>query len=349
MDTVKVAVVGVGHLGSRHARIYSELDRVELVGVVDSDPARAAEIGREYGCPSFRRLEDLPSGVEAVSVVVPTDRHYQVASALMERGCHLLVEKPITDSIPTARELLRQAEKNGLLLQVGHVERFNPGILGLEKIIKEPRFIECHRNAPFQPRGTEVGVVLDLMIHDLDIILYLVASPVESLEAVGATVLSGHEDIANARIKFKSGCVANITTSRISTGRLRKIRVFQDDAYISLDYMGRTGKVFRKIDNRIVADELAIRPGEPLKLELESFLEAVRLGGKPQVAAEDSLAALRVAVEVTREVEKCEKKLKKLREKADGELEAGQLPIPGMGNGAPKSTFGTSGKNSPDH
>lgn len=333
MDTVKVAVVGVGHLGSRHARIYSELDRVELVGVMDSDPARAKEIGREYGCRAFEQMEDLPSSVEAVSVVVPTDRHYEVAAALMERGCHLLVEKPITDSITTARDLLRQAEKNNLLLQVGHVERFNPGILSLEKIIREPRFIECHRNAPFQPRGTEVGVVLDLMIHDLDIILHLVASPVESLEAVGATVLSGHEDIANARIKFKSGCIANITTSRISPGRLRKIRIFQDDAYISLDYMGRTGKVFRKIDNRIVAEDLAIPSGEPLKLELESFLEAVRLGGKPQVPAEDSLEALRVAVEVTREVEKSEKKLKKLQEKATEEWEAAQLMIPGMGNG----------------
>ncbi len=332
MDTVKVAVVGVGHLGSRHARIYSELERVELVGVVDSDPARAEEIGKEYGCPAFKRLEDLPPAVEAASVVVPTDRHYEVAAALMERNCHLLVEKPITDNITTARELLRLAEKGNLLLQVGHVERFNPGILALEKIVKEPRFIECHRNAPFQPRGTEVGVVLDLMIHDLDIILYLVASPVESLEAVGATVLSGHEDIANARIKFKNGCIANITTSRISPGRLRKIRIFQDDAYISLDYMGRTGNIFRREAGRIVSDPLPITEGEPLKLELESFLEAVRLGGKPQVPAKDSLAALRVAVEVTREVEKCEKKLKKLQEKAAGEYLSGQLPIPGIGD-----------------
>lgn len=331
MDTVKVAVVGVGHLGSRHARIYSEQERVELVGVVDSDPARAEEIGRKYGCRAFRRLEDLPAAVEAASVVVPTDRHYKVAAALMERGCHLLVEKPITDNIATAGELLRLAEKGGLLLQVGHVERFNPGILALEKIVREPRFIECHRNAPFQARGTEVGVVLDLMIHDLDIILYLVASPVESLEAVGATVLSGHEDIANARIKFKNGCIANITTSRISPGRLRKIRIFQDDAYISLDYMERTGRIFRKQDGRIAEEELLIPEGEPLKLELESFLEAVRLGGKPQVPAEDSLEALKVAVEVTREVEKCEKRLKKLQEKTVEEWEARQLAIPGIG------------------
>ena len=333
MDTIKVAVVGVGHLGSLNARIYSELDRVELVGVVDNDFSRAKEIAKQYGCLAFKRLEDLPPEIEAASVVVPTDRHYEVAAALMERDCHLLVEKPITDNIITARELLRLAEKRSLLLQVGHVERFNTGILALEKIIKEPRFIECHRNAPFQLRGTEVGVVLDLMIHDLDIILHLVASPVESLEAVGATVLSQHEDIANARIKFKNGCIANITTSRISPERLRKIRIFQDDAYISLDYMTRTGRIFQKQAGRIVDDALPITEGEPLKLELESFLEAVRLGGKPQVPAEDSLEALKVALEVTREVEKCEKKLKKLQEKVAGEYSSGQLPIPAIGNG----------------
>ncbi len=333
MDTIKIAVVGVGHLGSLHARIYSELDRVKLVGVVDNDFSRAKEIAGKYGCLAFKRLEDLPLEIEAASVVVPTDRHYEVAVALMERGCHLLVEKPITDNIITARELLRLAEKRSLLLQVGHVERFNTGILALEKIIKEPRFIECHRNAPFQLRGTEVGVVLDLMIHDLDIILHLVASPVESLEAVGATVLSQHEDIANARIRFKNGCIANITTSRISPERLRKIRIFQDDAYISLDYMNRTGRIFQKQAGRIVDDPLPIIEGEPLKLELESFLEAVRLGGKPQVPAEDSLEALKVALEVTREVEKCEKKLKKLQEKVAGEYSSGQLLIPTIGNG----------------
>ncbi|HDL64239.1 MAG TPA: Gfo/Idh/MocA family oxidoreductase [Proteobacteria bacterium] len=240
---------------------------------------------------------------------------------MMDRGYHLLVEKPITDNVPHARELLRLAEKSDLLLQVGHVERFNPGILELEKIVKEPRFIECHRNAPFQPRGTEVGVVLDLMIHDLDIILYLVSSPVASLEAVGATVLSKYEDIANARIKFKSGCIANITTSRISPSKMRKIRIFQDDAYISLDYMAQTAQIYRKEAGRIIADELPIPRGESLKLELESFVEAVRLGGKPQVPAEGSLAALEVAVAVTEEVAKSEKRLAKIQENPGEEWE----------------------------
>jgi predicted dehydrogenase len=321
MDLIKVVVVGVGHLGSRHARIYSELPGVELVGVLDSDRERTKEIAEQYNCLPFTKLEDIPSSVEAISVVVPTDRHYEVAAELMERGYHLLIEKPITDNVSHARELLRLAERSNLLIQVGHVERFNPGILEIEKIVKAPRFIECHRNAPFQPRGTEVGVVLDLMIHDLDIILYLVSSPVASLEAVGATVLSQHEDIANARIKFKSGCIANITTSRVSPSKMRKIRIFQDDAYISLDYMAQTAQIYRKEAGRIFADELQIPRGEPLKLELESFMEAVRLGGKPQVPAEGSLAALEVAVAVTEEVAKSEKRLAKIQENPGDEWE----------------------------
>lgn len=321
MDLIKVVVVGVGALGSRHARIYSELPGVELVGVLDTDSKRTEEIAAQYDCQPFMTLEEIPSSVEAISIVVPTDRHYEVASRLMNRGYHLLIEKPITDDVSHARELLRLAEKSDLLLQVGHVERFNPGILEIEKIVKEPRFIECHRNAPFQPRGTEVGVVLDLMIHDLDIILYLVSSPVVSLEAVGATILSKHEDIANARIKFKSGCIANITTSRVSPNRMRKIRIFQDDAYISLDYMAQTAQIYRKEAGRIFVDEIPIPRGEPLKLELESFTEAVRLGGKPQVPAEGSLAALEVAVAVTEEVAKSEKKLKKIQENPEDEWE----------------------------
>ncbi len=315
MDTVKVAVVGVGHLGSRHARIYSELPGVDLVAVVDTDFSRAEEVAGDYSCRSFRQIKDIPEAVEAVSVVVPTDRHYQVAAALLEKNHHLLVEKPITDDVPLAQELLKLADKNNLVLQVGHVERFNPGILSLEKIIREPRFIECHRNAPFQRRGTEVGVVLDLMIHDLDLILHLVASPVESLEAVGVPLLSRYEDIANARIKFKNGCIANISTSRVSPGKMRKIRIYQDDAYISLDYMAQEARVYRLEANRILVDHLPVPKGEPLKLELESFVEAVRLGGKPQVPAEGSLAALKIAVEVTRQVEKSVKKLKKLQAK----------------------------------
>ena len=282
MDQVKVAVVGVGHLGSLHARMYSEMEGVELVGVVDDLYPRAEEIARKYGSLSFPAIDLLPKEVEAVSVVVPTPGHYQVARALLERGYHLLVEKPFTQDILQAKELLRLAERNNLLVQVGHVERFNPAILAAERVIKEPRFIECHRQASFQPRGTEVGVVLDLMIHDLDIILHLVGSPVVELEAVGAPVLSRYEDIANARLKFKNGAIANVTASRISPEKMRKIRIFQDDAYISLNYITQQAWIYRKEGNHIVSELLPSTRGEPLRLELQSFVESIRLGGVPK-------------------------------------------------------------------
>ena len=322
MDQVKVAVVGVGHLGSLHARIYSELEGVRLVGVMDSSYPRAEEIARRYGCRPFSAISRLPEDVEAVSVVVPTPQHYEVARELLERGCHLLVEKPFTQDIIQAKELLRLAQRNKLQVQVGHVERFNPAILAAKKVIKEPRFIECHRQAPFQPRGTEVGVVLDLMIHDLDIILHLVGSPVVELEAVGAAVLSLNEDIANARLKFKNGAIANVTASRISPEKMRKIRIFQDDAYISLNYITQQSWVYRKERDRIVSELLPSTRGEPLRLELQSFIESVRLGGVPQVPGQHGLEALRVALDIIREVEKSERKLKKLQDKTREEWSA---------------------------
>ena len=313
MDKVQAAVVGVGHLGCRHARIYSELPDVDLVGVVDIDFNRAVEVAREYGARPLRSIAEIPSEVEAVSVVVPTDRHFDVSRELLSRGFHLLLEKPITETDVQARELLKLAEKANLLIQVGHVERFNPAILALEKILKEPRFIECHRQAPFQIRGTEVGVVLDLMIHDLDIILHLVSSPLESVEAVGVPILSSREDIAQARLKFRNGCIANVSTSRVSSERVRRLRIFQDNAYISIDYIHRRGKVYRKQGGSITIEELPVPRGEPLRLELESFIESVRLGGRPQVPAEHGLEALTVAMEIIKEVEKSRKKLKKLQ------------------------------------
>jgi predicted dehydrogenase len=236
------------------------------------------------------------------------------------------VEKPITMTVASARELLRLAERLGLIIQVGHVERFNPAILAVEKILMEPRFIECHRQACFQPRGTEVGVVLDLMIHDLDIILHLVASPVAELEAVGVPILTRHEDLANARLKFKSGCIANVTASRVSVDRMRKIRIFQDDAYISLDYIAQEAMVYRKEVHRITRERLPALKSEPLKLELGSFVECVRLGGKPQVPPEHALEALKVATDIIREVQKSERKLKKLQEKAQQEWGEEEYP-----------------------
>jgi len=303
----------VGHLGSRHARIYSELAGVELVGVVDSDLSRARAVADEYGTRALGGIEEIPSSVEAVSVVVPTDRHFQVASELLRRGFHLLIEKPITVTVAEARELHRVAEERKVVIQVGHVERFNPAVLAVEKILRPPRFIECHRLAPYQPRGTEVSVVLDLMIHDLEIILHLVASPVESLEAVGMPVLSPSEDIANARIRFRSGCIANVTASRITPHRMRKIRIFQDDGYISLDYNEQRAEVYRLEAGRICREVLATRRQEPLKLELQSFVESVRLGGLPQVPAEHGLGALKLANDILTDAARARKKLARLK------------------------------------
>jgi len=315
MEKIKTAVIGVGHLGSRHARIYSELPGVELAAVVDSDRTRARDIAEQYGARACPTIADLPEDVEAVSVVVPTDRHFQVSAQLLEMGYHLLIEKPITVTVAEAEQLHRMAQERSLMIQVGHVERFNPAILAVEKILGIPRFIECHRLAPFQPRGTEVSVVLDLMIHDLEIILHLVASPVESVEAVGMPVLSPSEDIANARISFRNGCIANVTASRISAQRMRKIRIFQDDAYISLDYNAQEARVFRVEAGRILGETLGTERKEPLKLELSSFVDSVRLGGKPQVPAEHGLGALRLANEILAQAARETKKLARLREK----------------------------------
>jgi len=321
MDKVKIAVVGVGHLGSRHARIYSEMPDVELVGVVDADYPRALEVAAACRTQAVKSLDLLPDSVEGVSVVVPTRQHFSVAHKLLNRGFHLMVEKPFTETVRQAKLLLRYAEKSGILIQVGHVERFNPAVLVLEKILAEPRFIECHRQAPFQPRGTDVGVVLDLMIHDLDIILHLVASEVESLTALGAAIFTDYEDIANARIAFKNGCVADVSASRVSPERMRKIRIFQDDAYISLDYMAQQIKVVRKEGGAIVSEKIPVSPGEPLRLELRSFVESMKLGGIPQVPAEHGLEALKVAMEITEEVGKYRRRLSELQAKSKEEWE----------------------------
>lgn len=230
---IKVGVFGVGALGQHHARIYAQLPETDLVGVYDVDQARAAQLAGQHGCRAFASMDELAASVEAASVVVPTHLHHQVALALMERGLHLLVEKPIASSTEEAEQMVARARTKGVILQVGHVERFNPVLAFLEQHAQAPRFIEAHRLAPFpppreglHPRGTEVNVVLDLMIHDLEIILHLVGAPVKDVRAVGVPVLSGSEDIANVRLLFANGCVANITASRISPERMRKIRVF---------------------------------------------------------------------------------------------------------------------------
>ena len=303
---IKVGVVGVGSLGINHARIYSELPNCELVGLFDADAKRAGEVAATYKTKACASLAELSSLVDAASVVVPTHLHFDVASQMIREGKHLLVEKPITSTTSEAEELVRLSQEHKVILQVGHIERFNPVMEYLETAARNPKFIEAHRLAPFpppreglHPRGTEVNVVLDLMIHDIEVILHLVRSPVKEVRAVGVPVLSGSEDIANVRLEFENGCVANITASRISPDRMRKIRVFVEDAYISLDYQKQTGEVFRTSATGIAREEVPIQKGEPLANELRSFVDCVATHGAPKVSGVHAAEALKLAAHIT--------------------------------------------------
>lgn len=313
MTPLKVGVVGVGALGKHHARLYAASPNADLVGVSDVDGDRAAEIANEYGARVFRDPAELAAVADALSVAVPTTNHHRVVSELLDTGTHVLVEKPLAATIEEGRELVALADRQALALHVGHVERFNPVITYLEEQLDEPRFIEAHRLAPYPPprpgqlpRGVEVGVVLDLMIHDIDVVLMLVKDDVDRVEAVGVPVLSPSEDIANARITFKGGCVANLTASRVSPELMRKIRVFQSNAYLSLDYQERQGKMYRKTATGIAADDVPIADHNALQWELEEFIRCVRARldgadpGESKTAARHGLRALEIAVEVTR-------------------------------------------------
>ena len=302
MKKLRVGVVGVGHIGSNHARIYAELPHAEFAAVFDIDPARAAEIAAKYKAKAAGSLDEFAEMVDAASVATPTNTHFLVARDLLGRGKHLLIEKPITENTADARELAQLAAEKRLVLQVGHVERFNPVLSALEERLTHPRFIEAHRLSPYPNRSTEIGVVLDLMIHDLEIILHLVNSTVENIDAVGVQVLSRGEDIANARLRFANGCIANITSSRISPERMRKIRVFQEDAYLSLDYQGQSGEIYRRINGQITRDPVAIEKEEPLRQQLTSFVDCALTGGEPKVSGSHAAAALELAVEITKRI-----------------------------------------------
>ncbi|MBI4025163.1 MAG: Gfo/Idh/MocA family oxidoreductase [Verrucomicrobia bacterium] len=299
---IKVGVVGVGHLGKEHARIYSQLGECDLVGVHDLNSKLAESIARKTRCRSFDSLEELASSVDAVSVVVPTIAHHGVARFFLERGRDVFIEKPITETTAQAEDLVRLAQEKQRLLQVGHIERFNPVLSYLEKNLREPRFIEAHRLSSYPGRGTDVSVVLDLMIHDLDVILHLVKAPLVAFDAVGVAVLSSSEDIANVRLKFADGCVANITTSRISPEKLRKIRVFSSDSYISLDYQNQEGLVYWKEGGVIKRDTVPVVKDEPLKVELASFVESVRRRSEPKVSGADAKRALDMAVAIIEQI-----------------------------------------------
>ncbi len=302
-EKVKVGVVGVGAIGRNHARVYSELESADLVAIYDQDADLAAELAKEFGTTAVASLEELIEKVDAASVSTPTVTHLDVAGKLLEADKDVLVEKPISDSLDKAGVLVDLAQSKGRVLQVGHIERFNPVMEQLEACMSQPVFIESHRLSPFPKRSLDIGVVLDLMIHDLEIILHLVDSPVAHVDAVGVSVLTHREDIANARIRFENGCVANVTASRISPESLRKIRVFQSDAYLSLDYQEQSGWIYRKDGMEIVRDEVKVEKDEPLKLELSAFVDCVKKGEQPKVSGQHGTAALDIAMEITHLIE----------------------------------------------
>ena len=301
MKKLRVGVVGVGHIGSNHARLYSQIDCVDFTAVYDVDLARANWIAKKFGATAAKSLEEFAELIDAASVATPTSTHFAVARPLLERGKHLLIEKPITENTTDASELAGLAA-NQLVLQIGHVERFNPVLSALEARLTHPRFIEAHRLSPYPDRSTDIGVVLDLMIHDLEIILHLVRSPVQSIDAVGVPVLSRSEDIANAWLRFANGCVANVTSSRISPERMRKIRVFQEDAYLSLDYEKQSGEIYRREAGKISREKVVIDREEPLKRELVSFIECASTGREPLVSGFQATVALKLAVEITKRI-----------------------------------------------
>jgi predicted dehydrogenase len=304
---LKLGVVGVGHLGQHHARIYAQMPGVELVGVVDINERRAKEVGLKLKVPYYTEASALYGKVKAVNIAVPTISHYSLAEGFLERKIDVLIEKPIASNPEEAEDLIQTASSNGCILQIGHVERFNNGFKVLQGLVRDPKFIECHRLGSFVERGTDVDVVLDLMIHDIDIVLSLERSPLKDLSAVGIRVLSQHVDIANARLQFESGCVANITASRVSMEKMRGIRIFQEDAYLALNYATQEISSYKREKSDrlspyglpyIGKEEIRVEKGEPLQNELESFIDCVRRRGTPLISGEEGRKALIVACQI---------------------------------------------------
>jgi len=303
---IKIAVIGIGHLGRHHARILASLPGAELVAVVDRDPSRAAEIANLHGTTAYPDLESVPSQTQAAVVAVPTEFHHQVAMQCLGRGWDVLVEKPLAASVQQAREMVSQAERWERVLQTGHTERYNPAVREALVRVTRPRFLEVHRLGTFAPRSLDVDVILDLMIHDLDIALSLDRSGVESVAAVGVSVLTDKMDIANARLEFRSGCVANLTASRISTDRVRKIRIFQGESYLSIDSAMQELVHYRLERDggaaRIVQVPSVVQKDEPLRTELMDFVQAVASRSSPLVTGRDGLAALELADRVVQSI-----------------------------------------------
>ena len=305
---MKIAVVGVGHLGRHHARILATLNGADLVGVADVNAARAADIAAAHGTQPFDDWRLLLDRVDAVTIATPTDSHLEIAAAFLDRRVHVLVEKPMTPTTADADRLLSLARERGAMLAVGHTERFNPAVAAVKPVIHQPRFIEVHRLGTFPERSLDIDVVFDLMIHDLDLVLDLVGGEVTGIEAVGVPVLTPRVDIANVRLRFGNGCIANLTASRISRDRVRKIRFFQRDAYVSVDYAAQEAEIWRLVPKAgampaIEGGKLDVVHEEPLKRELEDFLDAVREARAPVVTGDQGRAALALAERVVERME----------------------------------------------
>ena len=304
--TLSTAVIGAGYLGKFHAQKYAAIEGCELVAVVDPDTAAARRSAEPAGARPLTDYRELLGSVDAVSIAAPTALHHRIARDFLDAGAHVLVEKPITVSVSQADELIALAQARGRILQVGHLERFNPALRAADAILDNPRFIESHRLAPFNPRGTDVDVILDLMIHDIDIILDIVRSPVVRADASGTAVLTGATDIANVRLEFENGCVANVTASRVSAKTERRMRFFQHDCYLAVDFGARTLTVHRKGEREmypgireLVVDEQSFESGDAIRAEIESFLECIRTNTRPLVSGEDGRRALATAVDIS--------------------------------------------------
>jgi len=303
MDKVKVGIIGVGYLGMQHARIASYLEEAELKAVADIDFKKALEIGNRHGVSYYQNYEEMMDEIDAGIVSTPTSEHFHISMDLLKRGKHVLVEKPITETIEQAEQLVDLARKNGLVLQVGHLERFNPAVEAVENMISDPKFIEVQRLGSFSARSLDVDVVLDLMIHDLDIILALIKDEVAVIRSSGIHVLSDKVDIANARLEFKGGCVATLTASRVHQGKVRKLRIFEPTSYYSIDYIDQEVKVFPLSGRQTDIKTLKTKKEEPLKKELENFLRCQVEGRTGKVSGEEGLRALRLAYDVLKEIE----------------------------------------------
>ncbi len=308
MDKLNIGVVGVGFLGSLHARVYHQMEELTLVGVCDCYKKRAKKTAKKYHTDYYLNYKDLLGKVQAVSIAVPTHLHHEIAKDYLNAGVHVLIEKPITKTLKEADELIDIAKKNGVILQVGHIERFNSAIQAVEDMLKEPRFIECHRMGPFKKRVSDVGVVLDLMIHDIDIVLGLVKSEVKLIEAVGVKILSDHEDIANVRFTFENGTISDLIASRVTKKIRRTISIFQKDSFISLNYADQSAIVHSKKDSKIIKSKLKIKKEEPLQKELESFVDCVIHKKRPLVSGEEGRRALSVALEIGKKIKETTEK-----------------------------------------